>query len=410
MISINDKRWDKLQTSDIVDFLQRIDEENFFFEFKSDDISPKHLMKEISALANTYGGYLFLGVNDDKSIGGCKKWTENRIHNSIHDLISPIPNFDVRKFQHKGAIFFVIKIEEGTTPPYITNDGEIYERISSGSYKIQEASTLLQLYKKREDQEHHIQKTIELPEIRMDNAFPLNILGYIDFGFFIECSELSRLQRNFYNIDLTEITNYLNKQSRAYSISKVGHSYLFALGEVSVQDPNSKQVRLPAGTHNFMEVMANGSIRLRIILNSDPEDSIVDITPIVYGVGIVFKDIYNMLMGDMLSKIFIYAKKYEKLTVIKQFTSKYKLFEKVRKEEHNLFLENYTQKYKNSTIIVSDRVPKDSYLTIDKRYFSNNHIKYNNESLIEELFHSEYFDLGYIKQYHKNETQEAIQS
>lgn len=61
--------------------------ESFFFEFKSDDEEPNKLVKEISALANTYGGYIFLGVNNDKSIGGCEKWTEQRIHTMIHGLM-----------------------------------------------------------------------------------------------------------------------------------------------------------------------------------------------------------------------------------------------------------------------------------------------------------------------------------
>ena len=110
MVNINNKPWDKLRFHDI---------EKFFFEFKSDDEEPKKLIKEISAFANTYGGYILLGVNDDKTIGGCKKWTEQRIHITIHDCITPTPNFDVRKFTSKGRHIFVIKIEEGAMPPIL---------------------------------------------------------------------------------------------------------------------------------------------------------------------------------------------------------------------------------------------------------------------------------------------------
>ena len=48
-----------------------------------------------------------------------------KIHITIHDSITPIPNFDVKKFTSKGKHIFVIKIEEGATPPYITNRGDI---------------------------------------------------------------------------------------------------------------------------------------------------------------------------------------------------------------------------------------------------------------------------------------------
>lgn len=56
MININNKRWDKITAHDIQKVLSGTDDESFFFEFKSDDEEPNKLVKEISALANTYGG------------------------------------------------------------------------------------------------------------------------------------------------------------------------------------------------------------------------------------------------------------------------------------------------------------------------------------------------------------------
>ena len=54
MININNKRWDKITARDIQKVLSGTDDESFFFEFKSDDEEPNKLVKEISALANTY--------------------------------------------------------------------------------------------------------------------------------------------------------------------------------------------------------------------------------------------------------------------------------------------------------------------------------------------------------------------
>ena len=71
------------------------------------------MQKEISAFANTYGGYVFLGVDDDKNVLGCVEWTEQRIHVTIHDNLTPTPNFDVKRFVLKGKKIFVIKVEEG---------------------------------------------------------------------------------------------------------------------------------------------------------------------------------------------------------------------------------------------------------------------------------------------------------
>ena len=85
MLNINNKSWEKLRAKDISAFLNVLEDESFFFEFKQDDVKPDHFIKEVSAFANTYGGYIFLGVDDSKNIVGCSKWTEQKIHSVIHD-------------------------------------------------------------------------------------------------------------------------------------------------------------------------------------------------------------------------------------------------------------------------------------------------------------------------------------
>ncbi len=126
MININNKSWDRLDFTDIERQLLLDDDENFFFEYKNDKVSTKKLSEELCAFANTYGGYIFLGIDDDKKISGCEDWTENKIHNVIHNLITPTPIFDVKKFTSlEGLTVLIIKIEEGIEPPYITSEGKI---------------------------------------------------------------------------------------------------------------------------------------------------------------------------------------------------------------------------------------------------------------------------------------------
>ena len=113
MININDKEWHKLRITDIKALLDEDDDETFFFEYKKDDVSTKKIAEEISAFANTYGGYILLGIDDDKTISGCTNWNEQKIHNVIHNSLTPIPNFDIKKFKTKEKkIIFVIRIEE----------------------------------------------------------------------------------------------------------------------------------------------------------------------------------------------------------------------------------------------------------------------------------------------------------
>jgi len=44
--------------------------ENSSIEFKSDDVRPEALAREMVALSNTLGGTVFIGVEDDGAISG----------------------------------------------------------------------------------------------------------------------------------------------------------------------------------------------------------------------------------------------------------------------------------------------------------------------------------------------------
>ena len=147
MININGKDWQLLTAEDIKAFLTSPEtEESFFIEFKDDLVGNKKLTEEISAFANSFGGYIFLGVSDSKEIIGCNAWNEQRIHALIHDSITPTPSFDIKKFTFTEETVFIIKIDEGSEPPYITVQGKIFERLSSGSFPVNDSYKLLQFF------------------------------------------------------------------------------------------------------------------------------------------------------------------------------------------------------------------------------------------------------------------------
>ena len=398
MLNINNKAWDALRSKDITKFLSGLDDETFFFEFKSDDEAPAKLVKEISAFSNTYGGYIFLGINDDKTIGGCKKWNEQRIHTTIHDSLTPTPTFDVKKFKPKGKTIFVIKIEEGSMPPYITSKGQIFERVSSGSFPINDSGKLAQLYNKRQDQLTKIQRKIELPEIRLDSSCPSNLCGYVDLGFSLTCSEQTEFQKHFFKYDLTPISNYFKADGSKFSISRVGNSIIVSVGEASASDNNGRKAKLNDGVHNFIEIMCDGSVRCRVILAAISGDEKVDITSISIALK-QFEDIYTLIFGEYIAKIFISAYRYDKLTVVKQFVPYYRLAESESEKARKTFgsyLPKHQTKYGNNIIISSNRVPKNDFMLLDKRAFDEYGLDFSSQALISELFQSVFINLGYI--------------
>ncbi len=402
MVNINGKPWEELQFKDVQDYLSDPDSnENCFFEYKIDKVEPAKLVKEISAFANTYGGYIFLGVDDNKNIIGCTAWDEQRIHITIHNGITPTPQFDVKRFSADDKIIYVIKIEEGAMPPYITNKGDICERVSSGSCVVTESGKLNQMYHKRADQLVHIKSQIEIPEVEAAKL-PDNVFGYWDFGFSVVTSEQTNLQKKFYTIDLEPIAKYLREINPEFSITRVGYSYVFGMGSATVRTQNGKVVPTAAGVHDFMEIMLDGSVRGRLLLIATPETADVDITSLFYYSSSFLKKVYSLIFGDGYSEIFVYAQKYEKLTVLKQFVPFYKLGTEDSESDKNRYreyLENHKRKYGNNLIMTSNRIPKSDYEIIDRKYFDELNIAYNTGNLYRELFYSAFMNLGYIDRF-----------
>ncbi len=371
--------------------LSNAEDESFFFEYKSDKTTNEKFIKEVSAFANTYGGYIFLGVNDDKSIGGCKEWTEQKIHSVIHACITPMPNFDVKKFELSAeSVVLVVKIETGEFPPYITNGGKIYERVSSGSFAIKDSNKLQQIYYRNEKHLKLIEEKLSMEEIDKNKA-PNNLCGYLDMGFHSSFSERTRLQDNFYSFNLNKVINYLKNSKNAYSFSRVGRSYVISFGAVTCTDNNGKKVLPSCALNNFIEIMDDGSVKCRILLFSRPQEKegMVNIDDILC-VNSLYLNIYKLLFEKELKNKFISAQKYEKLTVLKQFEPNY--LGKTLQD----YVEKHIDKYGNNLVVSGNRVPRTGFITIDKKLFEENNVKYTCKNLIDQLFFSRYFMLGFI--------------
>jgi ATP-dependent DNA helicase RecG len=69
--------------------------ENSFVEFKEERVHPDSLAKEMAAFANTEGGTVFIGINDDGTIGGIarpdlEEWVFNVARNNVKPALLPL--------------------------------------------------------------------------------------------------------------------------------------------------------------------------------------------------------------------------------------------------------------------------------------------------------------------------------
>lgn len=396
MININGKEWGYLESTDIQEVLSKQDfDESFYFELKSDSVAPKKIIEEISAFANTFGGYIFIGILDDKRIEGCTSWNEQRIHTTIHDSITPTPAFDVKKFICDAKTVYVIKIEEGAEPPYITSSGRIYERLSSGSFVINDSVRLSQIYNKREQLLAKVERKISIPPIAEKTN---NIYGYIDVGFSLVSSDRQEPLDIINKVDLKTVANNFKKKMESFNLVRVGTSIVYIPGGLY-----TKSGYIPASANNFLEIMADGSAKMRVLLlNNDPDDSTVNMLFVQTLFGL-YREVYSQIFGKLYPDKMIYAKKFESLTLIRQFQPTRFYSREVLElhpdwEEDNEKMHKATQSYQKivgvDTVVSNDRIPKTGLYTIDKRNMEKQGLAYTSEAVIDELFFSRFACLG----------------
>lgn len=86
----------------------------------------KSWLKSVSAFANTDGGSLFYGVNDDGVIVGLENPQADAdfISEMIKARLDPVPEVQLIPIEHEGHTLIEVKVKAGTlTPYYYYQDG-----------------------------------------------------------------------------------------------------------------------------------------------------------------------------------------------------------------------------------------------------------------------------------------------
>lgn len=234
---------------------------------------------------------------------------------------------------------------------------------------------------------------------KIDYNYINNLCGFVDFGFSIKVKDNSIIYNKLNKINYEEMTKIIKKQYQSFNISEVGNSVCVNIGE-SVTKLGNKNIATPSGMHNFMEILSDGSFKCRVLIfdNLDIEQKTIGNISSIYLIMSIFSDIYRFVIGERFSKNFIEALKYEKLTVLKQFTPRIILRETDRfNNQIKKFYDNYFRKYGNHLVLSDNRIPQNGFLRIDKNAFEKFKIKYNPENLFLELFNSSYINLGYTQ-------------
>jgi len=139
---------------DILNILNSRLEESINIEFKSGEAlsnlqgHKKEISKDVSAFANSDGGLIFYGVNEDNHIASSlsyidgnqfnKEWLENIITTTIQQRIDGLKIIPVR-FENKiEQTVYVVKIPKSSNSPHLHADKRYYRRYNFQSVAMEE--------------------------------------------------------------------------------------------------------------------------------------------------------------------------------------------------------------------------------------------------------------------------------
>ncbi|NOY06927.1 MAG: ATP-binding protein [Chlorobi bacterium] len=127
--------------------------EGLTIEFKRFAVSPGKIAREMSAFANTNGGVLILGVDDDKTIVGVESEKEEIDYLTIaaRELIDPPLRAEFSIFNISGLDIIVAEIQESREKPHfvLNNAGEDKAYIRVGSSSVAASKETIKVLKHR---------------------------------------------------------------------------------------------------------------------------------------------------------------------------------------------------------------------------------------------------------------------
>lgn len=107
------------------DFLDLLEEgENLLVEFKRKFSTPEKIAREMIAFANTRGGYIFFGVDDDKEIVGVEseKSEAELIKDAASNYCEPPVEYEIDFLDVYGKEVVIVSIPESSNKPHRLQD------------------------------------------------------------------------------------------------------------------------------------------------------------------------------------------------------------------------------------------------------------------------------------------------
>lgn len=146
-----DKSFFELQPNDLL-VLKKV-HEGWYVDYKVAPLNTRGYAKAISAMANTYGGWIFIGVQEESrnhNVAGALLGVNSEqsdiicqnIRQSVMEHLNPQPFFEIRSITSPeaevGEKIICLHVPSSPKAPIIHSDGRIYRRINDASEPVAE--------------------------------------------------------------------------------------------------------------------------------------------------------------------------------------------------------------------------------------------------------------------------------
>ena len=226
--------------------------EGWHVEYKSLPIPPKVLAKSLSSFANQYGGWLVLGVVEDKRDLTAQEFpglTQQQVSNVVQNLrdasrdcVNPEVYYEHRVFDGPieeialpaGKSVVVVHVPQGPEPPYVHADARIYRRVGDSSAPKPETDQSildrlsLRAQQFRERLEDRVTRVPMTSKGEEDNCYlhititsdPYEISGHRFRGTFEEFSEIMQRDPIPFNNTFTRAGGFVARQTNSNDLYK----------------------------------------------------------------------------------------------------------------------------------------------------------------------------------------------
>lgn len=121
-------------------------------QFKRDATNADSLAAELAAFANSGGGRLLLGVNDDGSIAGLDGTAVRRLNqllgNAASQHVRPPVNTTTENIQTDHGIVLVVEVPDGLAKPYLDQQGRIWVKQGSDKRHVTAREEMQRLFQR----------------------------------------------------------------------------------------------------------------------------------------------------------------------------------------------------------------------------------------------------------------------